>query len=119
MMRESVRMMNLHHPHVLSLTGVCLDAGPAPYIVMPFMENGSLLEYLKAEKKNLVFPDHSMQDSEQVSAHYSTKLGGCTAIVMGRLQQCYEEQYCVPKNVISMRFDQTKSILSSTVLSPS
>ena len=76
MMRESVRMMNLHHPHVLSLTGVCLDAGPAPYIVMPFMENGSLLEYLKAEKKNLVFPDHSMQDSEQVSAHDSAKLGG-------------------------------------------
>lgn len=66
----TVRMMDLHHPHVLTLTGVCLDAGPAPYIVMPFMANGSLLEYIKMEKKNLVFPDHSMQDSEQVSADH-------------------------------------------------
>lgn len=30
---------------------------------------------------------------------------------MGRLQQqCYEEQYCVLKNVISMWFDKTKKI---------
>ena len=60
-------MIDLEHPHVLNIIGVCLDAGPAPYIVVPFMANGNLLTYIKGEKDNLVFPDHSMADSEPVS----------------------------------------------------
>lgn len=43
------------HAHVLGFIGVCIDAGPAPYIVMPYMSNGSLLQYLKKERQNLVF----------------------------------------------------------------
>ena len=66
-MRECVKMTNFDNPHVLGLIGVCLDAGPAPYIVLPFMDNGNLLAYVKKQKKNLVFPDHSMADSEQAS----------------------------------------------------
>ena len=61
-------MMDLEHPHVLNIIGVCLDAGPAPYIVVPFMANGNLLTYIKGEKDNLVFPDLSMADSEPVSS---------------------------------------------------
>ena len=66
-MRECVKMTDFDNPHVLGMIGVCLDAGPAPYIVLPFMANGNLLAYVKKEKKNLVFPDHSMVDSEQAS----------------------------------------------------
>ena len=50
-------MRNLDHPNVLKLVGVCVDAGSAPYIVMPFMINGSLLAHLRTEKRNLVFAD--------------------------------------------------------------
>ena len=53
-MEESIKMKHFDHPNVLHLTGVCLDAGPAPYVVMPYMANGSLLHYLKKERKNLV-----------------------------------------------------------------
>ena len=57
-------MYNFEHPHVLAIIGVCVDAGPAPYIVMPFMANGSLLAYIKKEKMNLVVPidsdDHEL-----------------------------------------------------------
>ena len=60
-------MMDLDHPHVLNIIGVCLDAGPAPYIVVPFMANGNLLSYIKGEKDSLVFPDLSLTDSEPVS----------------------------------------------------
>ena len=47
-------MHKFDHPNVLKLIGVCLDGGPAPYIIMPFMANGSLLSYLKKERDQLV-----------------------------------------------------------------
>ena len=55
-MEEGVKMKHFDHPNVLHLIGVCLDAGPAPYVVMPYMANGSLLHYLKKERNNIVLP---------------------------------------------------------------
>ena len=52
---ESLKMSHFKHAHVMGLIGVCLDAGSAPYIVMPYMGNGSLLRYLKKERNNVVF----------------------------------------------------------------
>jgi hypothetical protein len=51
----------------MSLIGVCLDAGPGVAIVMPFMANGSLLEYLKKERDKLYLPDTS--ELEDVSGY--------------------------------------------------
>ncbi len=45
-------MKSFDHPHVLSLIGVSIDTGKAPFIVMPFMFNGSLLAYLRKERPN-------------------------------------------------------------------
>ena len=59
-------MSNFNHPNVLMLKGVCLDGGPAPYIIMPFMANGSLLAYLKKNKKSLDI-SHENADNEDVS----------------------------------------------------
>ena len=53
MIEESLKMKSLKHPNVLSLTGVSIDAGDAPYIVMPYMANGSLLSFLRKERPNL------------------------------------------------------------------
>ena len=53
-MKECIRMLDFQHPHVLSIIGVCLDAGPSPFIVMPFMDNGSLRDYIKKERANFV-----------------------------------------------------------------
>ena len=39
--------------NVLWLIGGCLDAGPAPLIIMPYLNNGSLLSYLKKERANM------------------------------------------------------------------
>ena len=46
-------MHKFDHPNVLTLRGVCLDGGPAPYIIMPFMANGSLLAYLRKNRGTL------------------------------------------------------------------
>ena len=40
--------------------GVCLDGGPSPYIVMPFMANGSLQSHLKEYKRTLVIDPNSI-----------------------------------------------------------
>ena len=46
-------MYSFKHPNVLTLNGVCLDGGPNPYIIMPFMTNGSLLAYIKKNRGRL------------------------------------------------------------------
>ena len=53
MVSEITKMQEFHHPHVMPLIGVCLDAGSSVSIVMPYMTNGSLLDYLKKERGNL------------------------------------------------------------------
>ena len=62
MLKECLRMSTFDHVNVLTLKGVCLDGGPAPYIIMPFMANGSLLAYLKKNRKSLVI---SSEDADR------------------------------------------------------
>ncbi len=61
-LRESLKMRDFNHPHVLSLIGVSLDAGDSPYIVMPFMANGSLLNHLRKERPNLTIDDKAPEE---------------------------------------------------------
>ena len=46
-------MLSFEHENVMSLIGVCID-GEMPLIIMPFMSNGSVLDYLKNRKDNLL-----------------------------------------------------------------
>ena len=61
-------MCKFNHPNVLTLKGVCLDGGPAPYIIMPFMANGSLLAYLHKSRDSLVIINRDKDD--KVSYNY-------------------------------------------------
>ncbi len=63
LLRECARMQKFEHPNVLKLSGVCLDGGPAPYVIMPFMANGSLLSYLKEERNTLVLDRNDATES--------------------------------------------------------
>ena len=80
MMEESEKMQGFEHPHVLNIIGVCVDAGPTPYIVMPFMANGSLFAYIKKEKKNLVVPNDTA-DEELASSVYVIKILPCICVI--------------------------------------
>ena len=57
LLRECNRMKNFHHQHVMTLKGICLDGGPVPFLIMPYMANGSLLSYIRKEQLNLVLKD--------------------------------------------------------------
>ena len=64
---ESLKMKELCHPNVMNLLGVCLDAGPTPYIVLPFMENGDLLSYIKKHRESLLVTE--CDDIDKVHVH--------------------------------------------------
>ena len=79
---ESLKMSRFKHMHVMGLIGVCLDAGPAPYIVMPYMANGSLIQYLRKERETLVFPEHV--DNDEVKSVYS--MAGAIELLLCQVQ---------------------------------
>ncbi len=64
MIQEAIKMRDFEHPNVLGLIGVSIDVhvGGSPYIVMPFMANGSLLSYLKKERANLTIAEGASED---------------------------------------------------------
>ena len=66
MLKESSKMYKFDHPNVLTLTGVCVDGGPAPFIIMPFMANGSLLAYLKKNRMSLIVSFGDSNEAEEV-----------------------------------------------------
>ena len=45
-LKESCILSNYKDQNVLSLIGVCVDGGLVPFVVMPFITNSSLLNFL-------------------------------------------------------------------------
>ena len=66
-------MYKFDHPNVLKLSGVCMDGGPAPYIIVPFMANGSLNVYLKKERENILLDPESTEPDDAVSEYCTVK----------------------------------------------
>ncbi len=47
-------MKDFSHPNILGLAGVCFDtADGVPYIILPFMANGSLKDFLKNKRVHI------------------------------------------------------------------
>ena len=67
LIKECIKMQDFDHPNILKLTGVCLDGGPAPYIIMPYMVNGDLLSFLKKKRAELVILHGSRDSNDAVS----------------------------------------------------
>ena len=58
---ETIQPSQYHESHW------CLHgSGPAPYIVMPFMANGSLLSYLRKERSKLLLDETADEDLVRV-----------------------------------------------------
>lgn len=50
-LEESLHMKNFDHLNVLHLHGICMDNPDSPMLVMPYMEHGSLLSYLRKKRE--------------------------------------------------------------------
>ena len=81
--QESIKMKSFDHLNVLSLIGICLDHGDAPCIVMPFMDEGSLLSYLRRERNNLTVSD--IADEEVILDTRKKLLSMCLQVANGML----------------------------------
>ena len=57
--REVSTMLSFEHTNVMSLIGVCLD-GEMPLLIMPFMSNGSLLQFVRNHKNELSMQWYAM-----------------------------------------------------------
>ena len=55
-LKECLKMKAFVHPHVMGILGICL-AGQIPYVVMPFMANGSLHTYLRKHRMELLISE--------------------------------------------------------------
>ena len=51
-------MLSFEHTNVMSLIGVCID-GEMPLLIMPFMSNGSVLDFVKHHRDELFCTDPS------------------------------------------------------------
>ena len=58
--REAINMKGLDHKNVLNIIGVSLDKDNMPIIILPFMTNGSIKDFLRNVKKILAFGGVSM-----------------------------------------------------------
>ena len=63
---ESLKMKEFKHLNVIHLHGICLDDPTSPMIIMPFMENGCLLHYLRGRRQEGV---------ENTQREYSVRVG--------------------------------------------
>jgi len=88
-------MYTLSHPNVMSLTGVCLDTGGGPAVVMPFMGRGSVLHYLKKERGKLVPRDDADCSVVCIDINNKTSSSGFQrAFLMMYLLDCPSDLRC-------------------------
>ena len=80
MMRESIKMRDFDHPNVLTLVGVCIDGGPSPYIVTPFMANGSLHSYLKEHRTELILGEGADEDDVSSQPNVLIRMGNAETV---------------------------------------
>ena len=81
LMTESTIMKTFHHPNVLPLLGVCIDYDDEDVlkIVIPFMANGDLRNFLK---NNRVAPNNTHEYPEVIAIHTYNYLLNCTYVAL-------------------------------------
>ena len=58
LLKEVSLMLTFSHPNVMPLIGLSFD-GETPLIIMPFMSNGTVLSYVRDNRKSLYFLESS------------------------------------------------------------
>ena len=63
LVKEISVMLSFNHPNVMSLIGLCLN-GDVPLLIMPFMSDGSVLDYVRRNREHLYFTNNDSSESE-------------------------------------------------------
>ena len=62
LIEESQMMTRFNHLNVMKLLGVSVSQDKTLYLVMPFMDQGSLLSYLKKRRPDLTVENEEMTE---------------------------------------------------------
>ncbi|KAI8521516.1 positive regulation of endothelial cell chemotaxis [Branchiostoma belcheri] len=73
-LREGIMMRQFNHRNVLGLVGICLHPGEPPMIIIPYMKNGDLLNFIRDSGKDITTKD--LTDFGQQIAEGMSYLGG-------------------------------------------
>ena len=68
-MKEIAKMVHFDHPNVMPLTGVILEEGSAPLLVMPYMAKGSVLTFVRDNK--IQFLVENEEEQQKVSMPFN------------------------------------------------
>ena len=60
LVKEVSTMLSFKHENVMSLIGVCVD-GEMPLLIMPFMSNGSVLDYVRKHQDQLLITGQGLE----------------------------------------------------------
>ena len=69
--KEVSTMLSFKHTNVMSLIGVCIE-GEMPLLIMPFMSNGSVLDYVRSRKDKLMIVGQFLK--EEVNNNFKGQL---------------------------------------------
>jgi len=59
-LREAILMKDFHHVHVLGVIGVSFDSDGSPMVILPYMANGDLRQYITSAQL-VCFIGHLLQ----------------------------------------------------------
>ena len=68
LLKEVTTMLSFEHTNVMSLIGMCFD-GEMPLIIMPYMSNGSVLEYVKQNRQELLLDSEANEEKVYFAIH--------------------------------------------------
>ena len=71
LIKEITIMLSFDHPNVMTLIGVSLDR-ESPLLIMAFMSKGSVLEYVKHHKEELLHTSEAETAQVVIKASYSS-----------------------------------------------
>ena len=81
-MKEIAKMVHFDHPNVMTLTGVILEEGSAPLLVMPYMEKGTVLTFVRDNKTQFLFENEEEQQKVSIVYSFPDTYRACQKLVL-------------------------------------